>query len=232
MTDDYIVTAAEAPAQDKIYVIRVDKSNLSQYDYVEIDEPTYNTGIGVENLENNKAAICDLVYDSASNVFYDRIYTMDMSNNISIIQTQDVPLPEKSFPIEMTYLKGVQKLMMLQEKAVPSNPYWYIYHLDPFNNSYVADIEYNPVNKSYAIDKDTPVTYIAATKTLANQQCYYIRDVTTLSAKCMHYDTVTIQPMKKNCLLFPQIGLTNHSVMTFSFPVTIEDTKISIGCID
>lgn len=231
VTDDYIVVSALNSATNNIYLVRVDKSNIFAGDPVFFNELLFNRGIGVERLEINNIAVYDVVYKPSTGLFYDRIYTINITK-FNPLNAQEVPLPEKSFPDDMVYLDGPKILLMLQRTNVYNNNHSYVYYLNPYNNSYTADIEYIDTSYCYNLDKDTYQSYITVTKAPSNRQMFYIRDVTTPPSQCLLYDNVDVTPEKITLDTLQSINFSNYSGNLNPYKVTVKQGTITINCQD
>lgn len=231
VTDDYIVVSALNSATNNIYLVRVDKANISAGNYKYYNELLFNRGIGVERLDNNDVAVYDVVFKPSTGLFYDRIYTIDMSL-FTHLNAQEVPLPEKSFPDDMVYLDGPKILLMLQRTNVYNNNHSYVYYLNPYNNSYTADIEYIDTSYCYNLDKDTYQSYITVTKSTSNRQMFYIRDVTTPPSQCLLYDNVDVTPEKISLSPMTPIFFQQNYGELEPYKVTVKQGTITIYCQD
>lgn len=231
VTDDYVVVSALNTTTNDIYLVRIDKTNIYSGNVLLFNEPMFNRGIGVERLDKNIVAVYDVVFNPSTLIFYDRIYTIDMYTR-TLLNAQEIPMPEKSYPDDMVYLEGPKTLLMLQRTNVYGNDHSYVYYLDPYNNNYMADIEYIADKYCYNLDRDTYKSYITVTKSPVNRQMFYIRDILAPQSHCLLYSNVKAMPADTVVTDLSSIYFSQYSGKLVPYMVKVVGNTVNVLCQD
>jgi len=196
ITDNYIVASAMDFSTNTIYLGKIKKTFLNLIEYIQFNDFMLNTGVGIQHLKNDDIALTITAYDAPNNQFLSRIYTVGMDNFTNLL-TQDVMIPQKSFPDEIVYLDSPNILLMLQRSNVVTNDHSYVYYLNPYNNSYVAKMEYVLNDYCSSIDMNGNHYYVAVEKPVSELHYFYTRNVIASPSHCLLYDNTKVIPGPK-----------------------------------
>ena len=231
VTDNYIVASAVDISNSEIYLGKIQKSNLCLINYIRFNDFMLNTGVGIQHLKSDDITLNITVYDVPNNQFMSRIYTVDMTN-FTNLQTQDVLIPQKSFPDEMVYLDSLNMLLMLQRSNEITNNHSYVYYLNPYNNSYIAKMEYVLDDYCNSIDKNGNHHYVAVEKPLSEHHYFYTRNVIASPSHCLLYDNTKVMPGPKFNSSLNQTN-TNQKNANFKHDIIYTSSEAILeGCND
>ena len=213
VTDNYIVASGDyASVANQFAVTVINKNDLCTYAGVICNETSFNNNTGIYNikeLDGDNVAISTIMDNTSYSQFCARVHVFDAAN-LNFINTQDIPLINKTSTNEMQYIWEDSTLLLLHtnEYPVPFSNNSVIYYLKPYmTSSYTATVIYDTTMYSSSLDRlHLSTRYLATGALKTGEHCFFMRALNgTNLPKCFEES--------KEIIYIPNIPIPNPTLL-------------------